>query len=222
MKRLLLFAKRPRAGHVKTRLVPPLRPEQAVELHRAFVSDQIRFLHSFRDRAEVELWVDGEESDADPGFPDPGGIRVRLQGAGDLGQRLQRAFRRCADEGATATVVIGADSPTLPEDHVRDAFAQLERGADAVVCPADDGGYVLIGLLRPVPELFHEIPWGRSNVLRATLARAREQRLALRVLAGWFDIDDAAALHRLAAELDRSGPERAPATAHRVAALLAS
>jgi len=206
--RLLLFGKSPRPGRVKTRLVPPLDPEAAARLHAAFLSDQLAFVAAFRDRAGVEWWVDGP-----PGLEAPPGVRVREQGPGDLGVRLARAFARVHEEGATCAVVIGADSPTLPARTVRRAFERLEAGADAVLAPADDGGYVLLGARGPRPELFRDVPWGGPEVCRITRARAAEAGLGLDELAPWWDVDDERGLARLvAAATARRTRRRAPAT----------
>lgn len=219
MRRLLLFAKRPRLGRVKTRLVPALGPERTLALYRAFVLDQIAFLRSCADICRSEIYLDGAWP-ADFGAP-PGadGPRPRLQGAGDLGRRLLRAFERTAAEGTPATVVIGADAPTLPRSRVLRAFELLEAGAEAVVAPALDGGYVLLGASRPLPELFHGVPWGGEDVLRTTLARVRSGRIDLRLLDPWYDVDDSGGLERLRRDLAGAGGERAPATARGLAAL---
>jgi rSAM/selenodomain-associated transferase 1 len=220
MPRLVLFAKRPRPGHVKTRLIPAIGRDRALVLYRAFVADQLRFLRSFRRECDVELCADGPWS-PDPEF-DPllGSVTVTRQGAGDLGRRLLRCFERARAEGARATVVLGTDSPTLPAGHVREALDALDSGAPAVVCPASDGGYVLVGLLRPLAELFREVPWGGPDVLAVTFARARSHGIALRTVTPWYDIDDADDLERLRNELAApAARRRAPATTRALAGM---
>ncbi len=220
MQRLVLFAKRPRLGQVKTRLAPPLAPEQALELYRAFLDDQIGFLRSFGDRCDVELCLDGPWT-ADAALRrSVGDLRPTRQGPGDLGRRMLRAIERASREGSRATVVIGADAPTMPADHVVEAFDELRRGAPGVITPAADGGFVLIGLRRPEPALFRDVPWGCPEVLDVTLERAREAGIELRQLRPWYDIDDAAGLCRLRDELAApTGAARAPATARVLARL---
>ncbi len=220
MQRLVLFAKRPRLGQVKTRLAPPLRPEQALELYRAFLDDQIRFLRSFRDRCDVELCLDGPWT-ADAALRrSVGDLRPTRQGPGDLGRRMLRAMERASRDGSRATVLIGADSPTMPAGHIVEAFDELRRGAPGVISPADDGGFVLIGLCRPEPTLFREVPWGRPEVFEVTLERARAAGIELRQLRPWYDIDDEAGLCRLRDELSQpTGAGRAPATARVLARL---
>jgi len=219
MSRLVVFAKRPRAGHVKTRLIPALGPERALAFHRAFVADQLRLLREF-DRCRLELCVDGPWP-ADPEI-DPllEGIDLTEQGSGDLGQRLLRCVERAWSEGDRATVVLGADAPTLPTEHVRLALEHLDGGVPAVVSPATDGGYVLLGMGRPRAELFHSIPWGSAQVLEVTLARAREHAIDLRCIASWYDVDTPADVERLRHDLDQPGVrDRAPATARLLAGL---
>jgi len=214
MQRLILIAKIPRRGRVKTRLVPPLSPEQALTLYRAFLLDQIAFLGSFGDGNEIELCLD------EPWHPQPGDaalpvdLRLTEQGDGDLGARMLRAFRRSRSEGVTATVVLGADAPTLPRSRVDEALQRLGAGQPGVVTPAADGGYVLLGLREPRPELFRGVAWGGPHVLSATLGRAEDCGVELGLLPDWYDVDDHAALERLARDLETAwGTERAPLTA---------
>lgn len=208
MRRLILFAKRPRLGRVKTRLVPPLTPEQALELYRAFLADQLRFLESMRPRYAIELCLDGPDRSIAPE-----GIVVTEQGPGDLGRRMLAAMVRSHDSGARATVIIGADAPTLPANHVHTAFERLDATDPAVISPAEDGGYVLIGLREPRPHLFHEIAWGGSSVCAATRRRAAEAGLSLFELPVWYDVDDAESLERLRAQLQAvTARQRAPET----------
>jgi rSAM/selenodomain-associated transferase 1 len=213
MRRLILFAKRPRKGRVKTRLAAELGRDATLALYRAFLDDQIRFLRGFAGRHQVELCLDGVP-DADLGLDRLASLCVTKQGPGDLGRRLLRAFRRSRRAGARATVVIGADAPTLPRSLVDGAFRELDRGRPAVVAPADDGGYVLLGMDRPRGALLHGVPWGGSRVLAVTRRRAAAAGLGLRELAGWYDVDDLASLARLEADLARpEAARRAPATA---------
>lgn len=218
MQRLVLFAKRPVLGRVKTRLVPPLEPDQALALYRAFLSDQIRFLRAFTDRCDVELCLDEPLGDADG--VDPAGLEVTTQGRGDLGSRLLRAFQRSWNSGCPSTVVLGSDSPTIPQERVREAFRHLEAGSPLVVAPAEDGGYVLIGLREPLPELFRAVSWGGPTVMETTRRRAADDGLDLVELSPWYDVDDVHGLRRLRLELAApGGAARAPATARALASL---
>ncbi len=214
-RRLLLFSKRPRAGTVKTRLVPTLSPHQALALYRAFLRDQLAFARSLAiPGLEVELSTVGPW-DPGPEWRDALlGVRCSEQGPGDLGQRMLRAFRRAADDGCAGAVIIAVDSPTLPADRVRRAFEALDGGAAAVVSPARDGGYVLLGMAEPRLALLSDVPWGGSRVLAVTRARATESGTRLDELPGWYDVDDPSGLASLRRELaDARRAARAPATA---------
>lgn len=218
MNRIVLFAKRPRPGHVKTRLTPPLSTDQALRLYRAFLADQIAQLIRFHPRAEVELAMDGEWEFAEDEAP-ACVVQRSLQGDGDLGTRMARRFRAAFDSGARRVIALGVDTPTLPDLHVERALAELERH-DAVVGPAEDGGYTLIGQSAHHPCLFERIPWGLDGVLKATRERARTHGLSLHELPPWFDVDDSTGLDRLRQGLrDRAHADRAPATARCLATL---
>jgi rSAM/selenodomain-associated transferase 1 len=210
MVRIILFAKRPVEGRVKTRLVPPLSRSQALGLHRAFLADGIAFLRSLRSATRtVELCLDGAWHDGDA----PEGLPLTRQEGADLGARMLHAFERSHEEGNVATVILGADAPTLPRSRVEEALEVLASGAGVVLCPALDGGYVLIGSRRPRRELFHSIPWGGPAVLETTRRRAEKARIPLHELEPWYDVDVAADLERLVRDLSSGAhPGRAEET----------
>lgn len=215
MPHLLLFGKLPRLGRVKTRLVPPLSSEQALRLYRAFLDDQLAFVRSFTDRAHVAWWTDEQLQPAERSALSPlGEIDLHLQGPGDLGARMSRAFDQTCGRGSGATVIVGADTPTLPPGHVGEAFAVLERGAAAVIAPAEDGGYVLIGLNASRPDLFENVPWGGADVAAETRRRAAAIGIDLVEISPWYDVDELTSLRRLRDDLATpTGACRAPATA---------
>jgi len=196
MERLILFAKRPRHGKVKTRLAPTLGRDAALELYSAFLADSVGLLLSLPDGPELELCLDGPWT-ADLGPVPHASLSLTEQGPGDLGQRMFRAFARSHEAGAARTVLIGSDSPTLPPKRLSDAFRALRGGADLVVAPAEDGGYVLIGMRAPLPDLFGEVPWGQAGVMAATRRRAAECGIPIAELPGWYDVDGEAGLERL-------------------------
>lgn len=215
----MLFAKAPRLHEVKTRLARFLTPQEALRLHEAMLLDQLRFMEGLAgaDRA-CEVCLDRPLL---PGGPlnDAGRELPRtLQGDGDLGARMHRAQLRAFADGAHRVAILGADAPTVPRALVEDAFARLAGGADAVVIPAVDGGYVLVGARHPVPALFEGIPWGTPGVLDATRRCAGEAGLVLSETAPWSDVDVEGDLPRLTREL-AADPDRAPATATCIAEL---
>ncbi|MCP3978658.1 MAG: glycosyltransferase [bacterium] len=208
--RLVLFAKRPRPGRVKTRLEPELGAERTLALYRAFVCDQLRLLRSMSERCEIELCLDGPPDDSS-GL---GGVPISQQGDGDLGARLSRCSRRVHAEGAAGCVFVGTDSPTLPRSILEAALRGLEEGRQVVVSPAQDGGYVLLGIDRPYPELFDGMPWGTARVWRETRDRATAAGRSLLQIEPWYDVDDGTGLLRLVEELSTpAGRARAPETA---------
>jgi rSAM/selenodomain-associated transferase 1 len=213
--RLILFAKRPIAGLAKTRLVPVLGQDGALALYRAMLHDALTTVAALaRPGRRVEVAFDR------PWTPEPSfatecaALEVRSQGSGDLGRRLLGALRRSYADGSRATVFLGADSPTLAPERIEAAFGALERGADVVVGPASDGGYVLIGASRPIDAPFSDIPWGASEVLERTHERARSAGLHVVDVPGGDDVDDASDVARLVLETtDPNVRARCPWTA---------
>lgn len=199
---VVVFAKAPRVGAVKTRLCPPLSPAAAARLYRCFLLDTLDRVQAVRG---VTLAVAYAPRDARAFFAAarPGMLLVS-QGGGDLGARMARVVRYLVARGFAAVVIVGADSPTLPLRHLRAAIQLLgTAAADGVIGPSEDGGYYLIGLRAPCPALFAGVSWGTGRVLAQTLVKARRAGYRLRLLPAWYDVDTVADLHRLAAELRR-------------------
>lgn len=183
--RLLVFVKAPRPGLVKTRLVPSLGAAGAASAYAALVDVLLTRLETLRD---VELWftppdgLDGIRPWLRPGWG------AQAQREGDLGDRLHHAFATAFAQGATRVLVIGSDCPEVAVPDIRTAWTRLET-ADVVLGPAADGGYWLIGLRRPQPELFRDIPWSTSDVLARTLERVAGQELRPALLRELRDVD---------------------------------
>ncbi|HEX4825333.1 MAG TPA: TIGR04282 family arsenosugar biosynthesis glycosyltransferase [Candidatus Polarisedimenticolaceae bacterium] len=190
MERVVLFARVPRRGAVKTRLAPPLSDDEALALHEAMLADQIAFVSSFAGPGRTaEICLDATWPED---RPRPDGLEKlphTLQGEGSLGARLERTLARGHAAGTRRIAIVGADAPTLPARIVDEAFRRLADGADAVVSPARDGGYVLVATAGRCPALFHDVPWGTERVLEVTRRRARDAGLDLRETEGWFDVD---------------------------------
>ena len=187
--RLLVFAKAPVAGRVKTRLTPPLPPDEAAELYEACLRDV--FALCARERARVELWYHDEGSAAQY-FANEFPLLVRPQSQGDLGAKMRDAFARSYADGAQRVIIIGSDVPTLPEAVLNAAIDGL-RDAEMVIGPTLDGGYYLIGFTvdawSRATELFQDMPWSSQTVFRSTVDLAARQGLDMRVLPGWYDVD---------------------------------
>ena len=221
--RLILFARAPVAGRVKTRLADLLTAEGAARLYRAFLEDAARSCASSAAWESV-LAVDGDPDDEELArlFPPPW-RRVR-QAAGDLGSRLTAAFLREFEAGAPAALAVGSDHPELRRGRLREAFAILGRGSRAVLVPAEDGGYCAIGLRRSISpaEVFRDIPWSSRSVLPATLDRLSAVGAGASVLASSYDVDLPEDLARLRRELASRDPDEADfprATARALATL---
>jgi uncharacterized protein len=167
--RLVLFARFPVPGRTKTRLIPALGARGAVGLHRRLVLHALRTAHALRTMLPMDLeirFADGNEDAMNHWLGDE--LWCRQQGVGNLGERMARAFDASFREGANATVLIGSDCPGLTPERLAAAFDALQSNP-AVLGPATDGGYYLIGLRRPVPELFQGVKWGTDTVLRESL-----------------------------------------------------
>jgi rSAM/selenodomain-associated transferase 1 len=194
--RLLVFAKAPVPGQVKTRLIPALGEAEAARFHERLVRQTIDLATRTR-FAPVSLWC--SPTLAHPFFQDclcRYGVTLLRQEGNDLGQRMAHAFEETLKE-STAAVLIGTDCPSLSADDLKMAFEALQHGFDAVLGPAEDGGYVLIGLRRPVPELFVDMPWGSERVLAETRARLRALDLRFHELPQRWDVDRPGDLIRL-------------------------
>ena len=201
---LCVFAKPPRPGEVKTRLAAEVGDGAACALARAFLADTWALARS-RPWADPVLATTALDGAIAPGAD------VWLQGGGDLGARQERILARALSRGQPA-IAIGADSPGLPVDRLDAAHGALVSGADAVIGPADDGGYYLLGLRRCPRGILRDLPWSGPDTFAATRQRLERHGLRVAVLEPWFDVDRPADLARLRALLlcDRSA---APATA---------
>jgi rSAM/selenodomain-associated transferase 1 len=201
---LAVMMKAPCAGSVKTRLVPPLRPDEAAALNTCFLRDVTAVVESTCTAGLAEGFVAytplGREAWFDGLLP----LRFRLlpQRGANLGERLFHAVEDFLAFGYQATCLINSDSPTLPAALLLEAVNALQQPGDRVVLgPADDGGYYLIAMKRAHPRLFEDIAWSTEKVLAITLDRAREIALETRLLPSWYDVDDATSLCRLLQEL---------------------
>lgn len=193
---LIVFARAPVPGRVKTRLARRLSMEERLALHCAFLNDTLEMAAGVAG-ADKYLALDkiiGSESLAIP----PGFKIIEQRGEG-LGERLHRAFEQLFGSGYRRVIAIGSDSPTLPPSFLEEALGCLAE-FEVVIGPARDGGYYLIGCSRLEPGLFERIPWGSRRVLGTTLDRIKKLGLSYSLLPQWHDIDRWRDLIELASE----------------------
>jgi len=192
VKQIILFARAPVPGNVKTRLLPALTPEQAASLHEAFVRDMIRLIRSAQPRADCELWTD-TYTDAWPELS----VTRKVQISGDLGLKMLHAAQSALSGGATSVVILGADSPTLPPAHLSDL---MDSASDVALGPAEDGGYWGIAISRVHPAMFRDVPWSTAATLEATRQACVKAGLTVGLGRLWYDVDSPADLQRLRAD----------------------
>jgi len=203
------MAKAPKRGVVKTRLAPGLSPTAIVELYRCLLDDTIALARSLDD---VELAIMCPESDVEELSRAVGDAIPAVAQSGDgLAAGLTSVFAHFGAAGHRRVVAFNSDTPHLPASVLKNAFQALDR-YDVVVGPTHDGGYYLVGATAAHPGLFSGDGLGTTNAFEALLARARTLSLSVHLTEPFYDIDVAADLRRLAAELERA-PARAPRTA---------
>jgi rSAM/selenodomain-associated transferase 1 len=187
---IVLFAKAPTPGRVKTRL--GVDPARAVELHSSFVRQALVMLESLRDVADVELSTD-EPTQAWPEFL----VARSVQSPGQLGERIYAALEKALTAGRPKAVIIGSDSPGLPAAHVR---ALLASTADVCLVPVDDGGFYAIACSRTAPAMFEGVRWSTSATLSDTVRALTDCGLSVELGPAWFDVDRPEDLTRLGAQ----------------------
>jgi rSAM/selenodomain-associated transferase 1 len=193
--RVIQFTRYPEPGTAKTRLIPELGPDGAADLHRQlseYTLKQVGFLQQ-KTAISVEIRYTGGDRERMQDWLGPA-RPIRGQGGGDLGARMARAFHDAFQECCGRVILVGSDCPGLSHDLMSRALEHLSR-CDAVIGPAKDGGYYLIGLRRDAPALFRGISWGTGRVLAQTLARAQQLGLSKALLEELYDIDRPEDLH---------------------------
>jgi uncharacterized protein len=204
---LVVMAKAPREGEVKTRLSGALRPEEARRLYVAFLSDAFALMEEvMEEREELSLalcYTPEGEVEAFEEVERESSMMMPQRGD-NLGERLTNCFADLFALGFESVVIIGADSPTLPARYVFDAFECFETDDDVVIGPTEDGGYYLVGMRKLHRRIFEDIPWSGAGALEATIARARAAELNLVLLPEWRDVDTPEDFEWLKRELDEN------------------
>lgn len=196
-----VFVKHPEPGKVKSRLGVEIGYENAASLYEAFVTDTIeRFGHSADrlilgytpDNKTALDWLLQQGSKETVYWPQPDT---------DLGKRMANYFHFAFEQHETkSAILIGSDSPTLPVSYLEQAYEWL-YSVDCVLGPSADGGYYLVGLSSPQPEMFEGIEWSSSSVLEKTVERIQELGLSMKLLPLWYDVDEMANLRMLRGHL---------------------
>ena len=201
---LAVMTKAPQAGQVKTRLIPPLTPDEAAELNKSFLRDTTSTISSAamtNSACGIAVYTPvGTESVYDDILP-PDFVLLPQRGE-NFGERLYFAAEDLFKCGFGSVCLIDSDSPTVGVGIFSRAIELLTSGGDQVVLgPSDDGGYYLIGFNKLRCELFERIDWSTNVVLNQTKRSAREIGLDVKLLPSGYDVDDASSLRRLCNEL---------------------
>lgn len=216
-----IICKTPRAGHSKTRLSPPLRPEECADISGCFIQDLSATIGRVAEGGKAAGYAvyTPAGSEAELRRLLPAGFGMVLQSEGDFGVRLLTGIADLIGAGHAGAILVNSDSPTLPKAILDRAVSAVLSGDRVVLSPALDGGYTLIGLSKPHAHLFADIPWSTEVVYARTLERARDLGLPVTELEPWYDVDDIASYTLLERELDgirprfATGPlEHAPRT----------
>lgn len=190
--KIIIFSRAPVSGEAKTRLIPALGAQGAAALQAMLL--HLTLETALETCAPCELWC--APSAGHPAlepFRQQYAVEFRTQQGADLGERMTYAFAQTL-QSADAALLIGADCPNIYPTYLRAAMTTLAGGSDVVLGPANDGGYILIGLKKPAPELFAGIPWGGERVLDMTREKLRQLKLKWRELPPMNDLDTPADL----------------------------
>lgn len=201
---LAVMTKAPRAGQVKTRLVPPLTPKEAAELNKCFLRDTATTISGAATSGDVRGIAVYTPIGSELAYSDilPATFSLLPQRGEGFGERLYFATGDLFKCGFESVCLIDSDSPTVSAVSFSRAVVELMKPGDRVVLgPSEDGGYYLIGLKNPHRELFERIDWSTERVLDQTRQRAREIWLEVKLLPPGYDVDDEASLRRLCNEL---------------------
>ena len=185
---LVLFAKAPIAGEVKTRLQPEITPENSARLQEAMIKDSISLMSEINNVEKTIYFLPIEKKYVFEKFIDGLPFHLNCQNGVDLGKKMANSFHDLFNKGFFRVVVIGTDSPTLPKEYISKAFIDLNK-ADLVIGPSIDGGYYLIGFKEKVLPVFSPVEWGSNKVLLQTEELIKKHNLKLSLLPVHYDID---------------------------------
>jgi uncharacterized protein len=209
---LAVMAKAPLAGQVKTRLLPPLTAQEAAELSRALLVDQLDQLQEL-DATDFYLFFAPNEALLLMTELAPPCFCLLPQPEGDLGERMAGVFAELFHMGHKNVILIGSDLPPVPLRYFAEAYAFLTTSNRRVVLgPSRDGGYYLVGANQPTPEIFQSMSWSHSQVLAQTRDKLACLQIDCHLLPPWFDIDTVHDLRHLESVLDAALEKAMPNT----------
>lgn len=213
---LAVMTKAPQAGRVKTRLTPPLSPEEAAALNTCFLRDTTAAISRIAQETQSQGVAVFTPLGAEAAYADilPLDFQLVPQRGDAFGERLSAATQDLLALGFDSLCLIDSDSPTLPDAAFAQAIEFLAQPGDSVVLgPSDDGGYYLIGLKKLHRRLFEGIDWSTERVLEQTIDAAGASDLPVHLLPAWYDVDDRNTLSRLCAECFGSNGSHDPSFA---------
>jgi rSAM/selenodomain-associated transferase 1 len=201
MNAIIIMAKEPRPGLVKTRMIPDYDPTMVSKLYLGFLMDRI---DQVRGISHGDHYIAYTPESTEDFFRElaPSEFLLIPQEGKDLGERLSNISDKLFQEDYGKIVIMDSDSPNLPSDYITSSFKYLQN-SDVVLGPCEDGGYYLVGLSHHVPGIFLDIPWSTPEVLVVTQERAKAEGKTIHLLEKWYDVDTKADLIRLKHDLDR-------------------
>jgi len=203
---IIVMAKQPQVGRTKTRLCPPLSWQDAAALYEALLLDTLSLVSALQG---IDLAVAITPPESQPYFEriaPAGTLLLPIEGS-DIGDCLSQVIKLVLNMGYCKALALNSDGPSLPPEYLQQAVDYLDR-YDLVLGPGHDGGYYLVGMRRAASEIFRGIAWSTDKVLSQTLERARALGLQVWLTPEWYDVDTAADLGRLQADVERLPQDR--------------
>ena len=197
---LIVFAKEPEKGQVKTRLEPYKGADYCLSLYKAFLIDTLEIARKVKCDKRILAYACNKR-----GIPvfikkNSKGFELYRQRGASLGSRMNNAFKYAFKSGPAKAIIIGSDSPSLPYKFINKSFHLLDLN-DIVIGPSNDGGYYLIGMKSPCNNIFKGIKWSTKNVFNETMVILRKLSKSAAILDKWFDVDDIESLNYLKSSL---------------------
>ena len=203
---LIIMAKEPKIGATKTRLCPPLSLQEAAKLYDALLRDTIALVAQL---PTIDLAIAVTPPDSTAYFENISPAKTHLipVACKDIGDCLAQVISQLIKQGYTKVIAFNTDGPSLPPEIIQKAVYLLDKH-DLVFGPAEDGGYYLVGQKQYHPNIFTQIDWSTSRVLKQTLAKTAKTGLNIALLPSWYDIDTIDDIERLHTELKTLAPHK--------------